>query len=186
MAANRIMFFLAAAATLVIAGCGGGGGGSTSVQAERETDAKIVDAALARELTAINDYTAAIPHLRGAAARALARKLRAQEQEHVDGLTKVLRGLAAPVEVEPEEADLGEAKTPAELLGYLYERERSLVANHLREMAALSLSWPRVLLGSIIANEAQHLTLLRQALGVGLAGSIPRAFESGTDPVPGG
>jgi rubrerythrin len=182
MASNRITFFLAAAAILAIAGCGGGGGAS-STESEKEADAAIVNAALARELTAIGAYTATLPHLRGADL-ALARELRAQEQEHVDGLTKALRGLGAPVEAEPEEADLGEAKSRGEFLAYLYERESSLVANHLREVADLSLPWPRALLGSIVADEAQHLTLLRQALGAGPAESVPKAFESGTAPAP--
>ena len=38
------------------------------------------------------------------------------------------------------------------------------------------------LLGSIAANQAQHLVLLRRALGADAAESIPEAFEDGTTP----
>ena len=38
--------------------------------------------------------------------------------------------------------------------------------------------------GSIAANQAQHLVVLRRLLGAGVAESIPGAFEDGTAPPP--
>ena len=58
----------------------------------------------------------------------------------------------------------------------LYERESSDDRRATSsEVSKLSTPWPRSLLASIAANQAQHLVLLRQALGAGLARSIRAA-----------
>jgi Ferritin-like domain len=182
---------------LAASGCGGGGGAS-SAQAEKEADASLVNYALARELATADAYARALrcglsqlcgdnPQRSGVGG--LLRLFRAQAQEHADALTKALRGLGAPVDeekvaAEREALDLGGVKAPRDYLVFAYERESEGVARSLTEISKLSTPWPRALLGSIAADEAQHLTLLRQALGAGPAESVPKAFESGTSPAP--
>jgi rubrerythrin len=183
-AARRALPMLAcAAAAFVLAACGGGGGGTTTAAPDKAADAEVLNDVLARELAAVRAYERTLPLLRGEVL-ASAREFRAQEQEHVDAVVKALRGLgekAVPAEEEIESEGL---KTEADALGFLYEVESVSVAYALRAISHLTAPWPRALLGSIAANQAQHLVVLRRALGADVAESIPGAFEDGTAPDP--
>jgi hypothetical protein len=134
-------------------------------------------------MAAIRAYERTLPRLRGPALTS-AREFRAQEQEHVDAVVKALRGLGEPAEPEQEEIESEDLKTQAEALEFLYEVESVSVAGNLRAISNLTAPWPRSLLGSIAANQAQHLVVLRRALGADLGEAIPRAFEDGTAPFP--
>jgi len=206
MGTNRITLGGATAVFLVVAallaGCGGGGsttsvtgGGAPSTEAtaqevttptppaQQSPDGEILDKVLARQEGAVDAYAAVIPHLAPRFAR-MASYFRAQEQEHVDAVIKALRGLKAPAETEPEAIDLGEAKTDEERLAFLYEVEGATIDLELSAISKLEAPWPRSLLTSTVADQAQHLTLLRQALGAGPLASVPGPFEDGTAPPP--
>ena len=119
----------------------------------------------------------------------LLRVLRAQDQEHVDALLKAIRGLGGqvdPVKVagEREALDFRGVKTRADFLALAYELESKGVVGDLDEVARLSVAWPRSTIASIATNQAQHLVLLRQALGAGPLASVPAPFETGTTPAP--
>lgn len=186
------MFVLAVAAILTvgIAGCGSGGGGDSSpVESEKEADVELVDTAIARELATVDAYSHSLS-LPGGADTAMLREFRAQAQEHVDALAKAIRGLGGKVDSEKvdgerEALDYTGVESRHDFLTFAYERESSGVAGDLSEVSKLSTPWPRSLLGSIAANQAQHLVLLRQTLGAAPLASVPEAFESGTTPVPG-
>jgi rubrerythrin len=185
MVANPITCLLAgllAAATLLFAGCGGEGTDTISAP-DKAGDADILNNVLARELAAVRAYERTLPLLRGPAL-ASAREFRAAEQEHVDAVVKALRGLGEAAEPEREEIESEGLETQADALGFLYEVESVSVAGNLRAISHLTSSWPRSLLGSIAANQAQHLVVLRRALGADAAESIPGAFEDGTTPAP--
>jgi rubrerythrin len=166
------------ALALVFAGCGSGGSTTTEVP-DKAGDAEILNTVLAREMAAIGAYERVLPLLQDQVL-ARASEFRAQEQEHVDAIVKALRGLGEPAAPEEEEIESEGLKTQADALGFLYEVESVSVANDLRAISNLTAPWPRSLLGSIAANQAQHLVLLRQALGADVAESIPDAFEDGT------
>ncbi|MGC1167056.1 MAG: ferritin-like domain-containing protein [Solirubrobacterales bacterium] len=164
-------------------GCGDGGGGTTTVVPDKAGDAEILNNVLARELAAVRAYERTLPLLHGPAL-ATAREFRAQEQEHVNAIVKALRGLGEKAEPEREDIVSEGLKTQADALAFLYEVESVSVAYDLRAISHLTAAWPRALLGSIAANQAQHLVLLRRALGANAAESIPEAFEDGTSPSP--
>jgi rubrerythrin len=166
-----------------LAGCGGGGGGTTTAVPDKAADAETLNRVLAREMAAVRAYERTLPLLHGQAL-AGAREFRADEQEHVDAIVKALRGLGEKAEPEEEEIESEGLKTQADALGFLYEVESVSVAGDLRAVSHLTAPWPRSLLGSIAANQAQHLVVLRRALGAGAAESIPEAFEDGTAPAP--
>lgn len=168
---------------LVLAGCGGGGGGTTTAVPDKAADAETLNRVLAREMAAVRAYERTLPLLHGPAL-ASAREFRGHEQEHVDAIVKALRGLGEKAEPEEEEIESEGLKTQADALGFLYEVESVSVAGDLRAVSHLTAPWPRSLLGSIAANQAQHLVVLRRALGAGAAESIPEAFEDGTAPAP--
>lgn len=171
-----------AAALLVVAlaGCGGKGSTTTAVP-DKAADAETMNRVLSRELAAAAAYRRMLPRLHGADL-AMASRFRAQEQEHVDAILKALRGLGARAEPKEEEIEAEGLRTRADVLGFLYAVESVSIEDGLR--AVVDLTSQRALLGSIVANQAQHLVLLRRALGAGPLASIPEAFESGTAPPP--
>jgi rubrerythrin len=168
---------------LALAACGDSGGDTTTAVPDKVADAEILNNLLARELAAVRAYERTMPLLHGAAL-ASAREFRASEQEHVDAIVKALRGLGEKAEPEEEEIESEGLKTQADALGFLYEVESASVAYDLRAISHLTAPWPRSLLGSIATNQAQHLVVLRRALGADLAESIPEAFEDGTAAAP--
>jgi Ferritin-like domain len=185
MARNPItccLLGLLAVSALLLAGCGGGGTTTTAVS-DKAGDAEILNNVLTRQQAAVRAYERTLPLLSGPAL-AGAREFRAQEQEHVDATVKALRGLGEKAEPEEEEIESEGLKTQADALGFLYEVESASIAYDLRAISHLTVSWPRSLLGSVAADQAQHLVVLRRALGAGTAESIPQAFEDGTSPPP--
>lgn len=176
----------------VLAGCGGGGSSTSTATEAASTqaapvpspDAEALNEVLARQEGAVAAYAKVIPHLAPRLAQ-MASYFRAQEQEHVDAVVKALRGIEAPAVAAPEEIESGELKTDEERLVFLYEVEAATIDEELSAVSKLEAPWPRSLLASTVADQAQHLTLLRQSLGAGPLASVPAPFENGTTPPPG-
>jgi hypothetical protein len=174
----------------LLAGCGGGSdSGPTSAASvtdasatptpEQAIDAELLNHVLGRQEAAIAAYGQVIPKLAPRLAHTAA-YFRAQEQEHVDAVLKAMRGLKSSAEPSEEEIEVGDLKTDRERLEFLYEVESATIDEELSAISRLEASWPRSLLASTVANQAQHLTLLRQALGAGPLASVPVPFENGT------
>jgi hypothetical protein len=174
-----------------LAGCGGGssstGASATAAAAARKTvppekaaDAAVLNTVLAREEAAVRAFAGAIAGLPPRLARTAA-YLRAQEQEHVDAVLKAMRGLGLPAEPAEEAIEpTAPLRTDRERLTFLYEIESASIDDGLAAIGKLEASWPRSLLASVVANQAQHLVLLRQELGAGPLASVPVPFENGT------
>lgn len=180
-----LLTVLALLSALALVSCGDGEEATTTAAPaiDKASDAETLNNVLARELAAVRAYDRTLPLLRGPAL-ATAREFRAQEQEHTNAVVKALRGLGEKAEPVEEEIESEGLKTEAEALAFLYDVESVSVAHDLRAISHLTASWPRVLLGSIAANQAQHLVVLRRLLGADVAESIPEAFEDGTAPDP--
>jgi hypothetical protein len=174
----------------LLAGCGGssssGPTSSASVtdaaptsSAEESADAELLNHVLGRQEAAIVAYGGVIPKLDPRHAH-LAAYFRAQEQEHVDAVLKAMRGLNADAEPSEETIEVGDLKSERERLEFLYEVESATIDEELSAISSLEASWPRSLLSSTVANQGQHLTLLRQTLGAGPLASVPVPFENGT------
>jgi hypothetical protein len=172
----------------ILAGCGGGGSSTTTSAAaattpepsrEESADAAILNTVLAHQEAAIEAFAAVGPALPPRLAR-MAAYFRAQEAEHVDAVLKALRGLKSPAEPTPEPLDTSGLGGVKERLVFLYEVESATIDEELSAISDLEAPWPRSLLASTVANQAQHLTLLRQALGAGPLASVPVPFENGT------
>jgi rubrerythrin len=194
MALNRIMrgaplrrglvaLVVAGSLAVGLGACGGGGGGTATAATEKAADGELMNEVLARQTAAAKAYEQILPGLRGRDL-ALARKFLAQEQEHTDAVVKALRGLRAAAEPPPETIDANAPKSRAERLEFLYAMESATLDFELSAISKLSNPWPRSLLGSILANQAQHLALLRRALGAKPLATVPDAFENGTAPAP--
>jgi hypothetical protein len=165
---------------LALSACGGSDGGSTT---DKAADVKVLNEILARQLAAVDAYGQALPALRGADL-ALARRFRAQEQEHVDATTKTLRGLEAEADPPAEAIEAGDLKTPQDAMHFLYELESATIDAELHAVDKLTIGWPRPLFASMAANQAQRLVLIRRALGADAAEVVPEAFETGETAAP--
>jgi Ferritin-like domain len=172
------------AAAAAAAGCGKSGHGA-STDPEKAADAAVLNVALSQELTAAAAYARGLPSLDGRL-RAVGRELRAQEQEYVDALTKAIRGVGGETDAEAESLDPAEFRRRNEFLTLAYELESAALAYEAAEVPRLNTAAPRTLAASLAAGHSQHLVVLRQALGAGLAGSIPEAFDGGDVPPPDG
>jgi hypothetical protein len=176
-----------------LAGCGGGGSSTAATGAaattpnpsgEESADAAILDNVLGRQEAAIKALAEVGPKMAPRLAK-MAAYFRAQEQEHADAVIKALRGLKSPAEAVGEPIDTGDLKSDRERLVFLYEVESATIDEELSAISNLESNWPRSLLASTVANQGQHLTLLRQALGDGPLASVPVPFENGTAEPPG-
>jgi hypothetical protein len=174
--------FFAVLLTAVAFGCGRSGHGAET-DPEKGVDAAILNEALVRELTLRDAYTRGLPLL-PARLQAAGRRLRAQEGEFVDALTKAIRGVGGETEAEAEA--LAAVDDRAAFLKLAYELESAALAGYVDASPRLYTAAPRTLDTSLAAAHAQHLVVLRQALGTDLSGSIPEAFDGGQVPPPGG
>ena len=196
LAAGAAILVLLAA----LAGCGGGGSSSApattapaagnarkvdtpTASPEKAADADALNKVLARQEAAVEAFAHVIPSLSPRLAR-MASYFRAQEQEHVDAVLKAMRGLQLPAEPAPEPLQSEELKGDRERLVFLYEVESATIDEELSAISTLEAAWPRSMLASTVADQAQHLTLLRQALGAGPLASVPVPFENGAAPPP--
>jgi hypothetical protein len=178
---RRAALLSVALLALVLAGCGSSSGTTTAVP-DKAVDAEVLNVVLARQLAAARAYDRVLPRL-GGGDLAMAQRFRAQEQEHADAVLRALRGLGAEAEPEEEEIEAEGLRTRRDVLDFLYEVDRTSIEDGLRAIA--NLTSQRSLLGSIVANQAQHLVLLRRALGARPLETVPEAFENGAAPPPG-
>jgi hypothetical protein len=186
---------LAAISALALAGCGGGSSSaptsaasvtdaSPTPSAEQAADAEILNHVLGRQEAASAAYSKVISALSPALGRR-ALIFRRQEQEHIDAVLKAMRGLKVAAEPGEEEIVIPELKDERERLEFLYQVESATIDEELGAISSLEAAWPRSLLASTVADQAQHLTLLRQTLGAGPLASVPGPFENGTAAPPG-
>jgi hypothetical protein len=137
-------------------------------------DRQIVTAAIVLEQRAAAIYdSAARTHNVAPELRSLARHLRDQEREHADGLTQALRGLGG--HPPPRLGQEFRAPGGRDFAPFAIELENRLIAAYYEAMPRLGRGL-RQPLASIMACEAQHLVVLRQALG---RDPLPQAFETG-------
>ena len=173
---------LAVAAVCALAGCGEKG--NPAGRSEREHDVEVLNVAIGQEQALADAYKRAAAFVHDPEIRAVMRTYAAQELEHIDGWTKAMRGLDGEVEAEAEELDYGGIETEEDYLRFAYDVTSTDLTHFLEDVTQLSTSAPQSFAASIAANEAQHLVVLRQALGADLLEAVPEAFDTGEVPPP--
>lgn len=181
--AAALLAFALVVTLAVASGCGGSGRGAET-DPEKGSDAAILNESLARELTLLDAYTRG-QELLSAQQRAVGRQLRAHEQEYVDAVTKAIRGLGGDTEAEPEALDFAEVRGQTAFLKLAYELESAALVTYIEAAPRLYTAAPRTLDASLAAGHAQHLVVLRQALGADAVASVPEGFDGGEVPPPG-
>jgi hypothetical protein len=175
---------LAALLAVAAVGCGKSGHGAET-DPEKGSDAALLNQALVREMTLRTVYDRGLPLLPGRL-QAVGQRLRAQEAEYADALTRAIRGVGGEIEAGAEAIAPSAVGSRAAFLDLAYELESAALAAYVDASPHLYTAAPRALDASLAAAHAQHLVVLRQALGASLSDSIPRAFDGGQVPPPGG
>jgi hypothetical protein len=178
---GRVVVFVAAMA-LVVAGCGRSGH-VAATDSEKAGDVEVLNTVLAQELTNVEGYERVLPLLR-ASALGVASQFRGQDQAHVDAVTKAVRGLGGATDAEAAEPEDPAPKTAKDALLLAYEAENASLAEALDAAPHLETAAARMLTAALAASHAQHVAVLRQLLGTGLAASVPDPFETGDVPPP--
>lgn len=146
-----------------MAGCGTHGHGAET-DPEKGADAATLNTALSRELTLLGVYTRGQRYL-GGPWRALGRRLRADEQEYADDVTKAIRGLGGESEGEAEEVDLAGVGGRAGFLALAEELETEAREFYVDKAAQLYTSAPRTLDAWLAAGHGEHLGMLPPGRG---------------------
>lgn len=157
--AATTLALLLAAFLVVAAGCGDSGHGAET-DPEKGSDAAILNDALARELTLLDAYTRGQALLLRGREREVGRRLRAQQGEYVDALTKAIRGLGGDTEAEAEALGPEGLESEAALLALATELENAAVEFYVDEAAHLYTAAPRTLDAWLAAGHGGHLAML--------------------------
>lgn len=172
----------ASAAAILLAGCG-----STSASHTPSTnqltppvtsdDVAILNAALALEHRSAAAYAAAIPILSGRTQKA-AKQFLSQDLAHAGRLAAIISQAGGEPVAPLASYNLGRPGNTQQLLTLLHSIEGAMVAGYLQAIPLLSQGNTRADLASILANEAQHVSVLRSKLRLD---PIPSALVTGRE-----
>ncbi len=165
-----------ACAAGALAGCGGKKKTRGRVADQvADRDVRLLNGLLELERRAIDAYTAGIPLLEGADKRAATLFLR-QELAHAGMLLALIAHSGGGAAPRAASYPLGRAGGRDGILRLLHNVERAEVAGYLDAIGQLSPGRLRSSAASILADDAQHVSVLRSALGLS---ATPAAFVTG-------
>jgi hypothetical protein len=153
--------------------------GTTPARAQAPpADPGVIRSALGfEERSALAYRTAARSGLLGASLQDLVDRIGRQESQHAAALRTALEALGAPPPRPPAPiAELAAARSEREVAEYLLGLESASVAAYQRALRTLTVPPLVETAASIMAVEAQHLVLIRRALG---RESVRGPFERG-------
>jgi hypothetical protein len=173
---------LAGGAALLVAACGGSH--SSSSQATTTTTGgpvpNTVDAALLNHLLdlehmGIAAYTAGIPLL-SPSGRKDGRLFLTQELSHAGELSGLVNQAGGKPHKGRETYNFGHPSTEEDVLRLLHKIEGAQINAYLDAIPKVSLGSTRAALAAVLANDAQHISVLRLSLG---RRPIPTALVTG-------
>ncbi len=174
---------LAGVAALVLGAGAAGCGGSAQppvppLSPLRESqDLIIFDRLLDLEYEAVAAYAAGIPLLRRGLAKQ-AKQILADELAHVDELRSLIKRQGGKPIKERASYDLGQPRDEQGVLTLFHTVERRQVAGYLQAIPAVAPGGARAALAAVLGNDAQHVALVRSALGEpALAGPFVTAAD---------
>ena len=138
-------------------------------------DVEILNAALDLELRAVAGYKVAAGRLKGNELQ-IAKRFLEQEQEHADGLVAAIRDADGVPNRAKSSYDFPVLRTQADALRFAVDLENTAIAAYIDALPKLTENDLRATAASIITNEAEHLSVLLDALG---QDPVPAAFVTG-------
>jgi len=154
---------------------GSGGPGTPGASKEMSGDVDILNQALDLEHKAIYAYTAGAKILRGDALRAAKLFLR-HEQAHAAALQAAIEGMKGKPHLASPSYQIGAPKTQTDVLKLADMIENVAVQAYVGAIPQLASPDLRATAASIATNEAEHIAVLRTALGMA---PVPSAFVAG-------
>jgi Ferritin-like domain len=153
---------------VVLDGCGGGSSSTpvlqTAPSGDRTVDVEILNRAIDLEFKTVAAYTAGIPLLNGAAAKA-AKQYLSQELSHANELQGLVKEAGGTAHQQKAYYNLGRPRGATDVLMLLNRLENQQVRLYIDQVSVLSPGPVRAAVSAILANDAQHMTVLRSALG---------------------
>jgi ferritin-like protein len=170
----------AGGAALVLTACGGSHNSSaqtttTGGPVQSSGDADLLNSLLDLEHLGIAAYTAGIPLL-SPAGRKDGQLFLTQELSHSGELAGLVHQAGGKPHKGRETYDLGHPRTADDVLRLLHRIERAQIAAYLDAIPRVSLGSTRAALAAVLANDAQHIAVLRLMLG---RRPIPAAIVNG-------
>jgi rubrerythrin len=138
-------------------------------------DVEILNAALDLELRTVEAYKVGAGRLRGARL-AIVKVFLEQEQAHADGLGTAIKDLGGTPNRAKSAYDFPPLRTEADVLRFALDLESTAIASYIDALPKLSDADLRATAASIITNEAEHMSVLLDALG---RDPVPAAFVTG-------
>ena len=192
MTSRRDLFLLAGVTSVggsavFLAACGdeddGNGGEESGRASSGERDVRILNVAVDLEHTAVAAYTAGLALLEGTAFEA-GRQFLAHEREHAAGLGRAIKDLGGtpnqPRHNDEYRTRFPNLKTQEDALRFAVDVENMAVEAYLDAIPKLSSHDLRQTAAAIVANEAEHISVLRGVLEPGNpAAQVPDAFVTG-------
>jgi hypothetical protein len=173
---------LTAAAAVALAGCGQKA--HVPRQAVKQApphiqrrDVAILNAALALERRTVAAYTAGIPLLDHPDQKA-AKQFLNEELQHTGELLALIKAAGGIAPPRADSYEIGHPRGGAGVLALLHELERAQIAGYVKAIPKLSPGPVRAAVASILANDAQHIAIIRIAQGLN---PVPSAFVTGNE-----
>jgi hypothetical protein len=143
----------------------------------RREQAEILNHVLDLEHSVIAAYTAGIPLL-SASARDAARRFLDQDLTHAGELAGLVKQVGSKPHEPKASYELGQPRRAADVLRLLHAREQQVIAAYLAALPRLTPGPVRAAVASVMANDAQHVSLLRAALD---RRPVPAAFVTASE-----
>lgn len=165
-----------AASAVLLSGCGGK---SSRPGAPRigGADAARLNGLLDLKHRTIGAYTAGIPLLAGGTLSAAQRFL-GQELSHADELSGLVKRTGAVADRPSDSYDFGHPRSAVAVLRLLHAAETAQLAAYIAVIPRLVPGASRAAAASILADDAQHVAVLRSALALD---PVPSAFVTGRE-----
>ncbi|MDQ3722824.1 MAG: ferritin-like domain-containing protein [Actinomycetota bacterium] len=138
-------------------------------------DVEILNGALDLELMAVAAYKAGAGKLTGDML-AMVKSFLEQEQEHADGLAAAIEDADGTPNRAKESYDFPVLRSQTDVLRFAVDLENTAIAAYIDALPKLSQGDLRATAASIITNEAEHVSILLDALG---REPVPAAFVTG-------
>jgi Ferritin-like domain/TAT (twin-arginine translocation) pathway signal sequence len=168
---------VAAGAAAALGGCGGSSHHHKRHGPAADRNVGLLDHALGLERRAIAAYAAGIPLLAGSD-KLIATQFLKQELLHAGRLIALIQAMGGRVQARSQSYDLGQPRTPRQIIELLHTVEQAEIAAYLKLFPELSGGALRANVATILANDAQHVAILRRALG---ELPVPSAFPSAAE-----
>ncbi len=143
-----------------------------------EVDVEILNGALDLELMMVAAYKQGAALLKGATLQTV-KGLLEQEQEHADALSGAIRDAGGEPNRAKARYDFPALRSSPDVLRFAVDLENTAVAAYIDALPKLTQGDLRGTAAAILTTEAEHIAVLRDALGLE---PVPQAFVTGEVP----